>query len=218
MPSGRWEVILHKAAEPHRAKPAAVAGVRGGRWIKTAFQIPYWPGNEPACLNATTCNDFSHLCDTWRQQDPTLVAATSPASPRAPAVPRWPLLPTAAAPTCFQTFNLLTLRKPWEAGKVVLSSFYSGKHEWFPYKRCSRWQQRWDRRCTHQGSPSLGWRAALCRPPPSSWVWLCPAKCHFWQGKLCPPRPTPRGPAFPTLPPSSSLSFPLRVSTVKHSS
>lgn len=34
MPSGRWEVVLHEAAEPHRAKTAAVAGVRGGRWIK----------------------------------------------------------------------------------------------------------------------------------------------------------------------------------------
>lgn len=35
--------------------------------------------------------------------------------------------PHCCGAQCLQTFNLLTLRRPWEAGKVVLSSFYSGE-------------------------------------------------------------------------------------------
>lgn len=121
--------FAQSSREPHRAKPTAVAGARGGRWIEAALKSLVDQAMSLLCLSATTCNGFSHLCDTGRQQDPILAAAINSASPQAPAVPRWPLLPTAVVPTRFQTFNLLTLRKPWEAGKVVLSSFYSGKHE-----------------------------------------------------------------------------------------
>lgn len=182
--------FAQSSREPHHAKPAAAAGARGGRRIEAAFKSLVDQAVSLLCLSATTCNGFSQLCDTGRQQDPTLVAAISPACPQALSVPRWPLLPTAVVPTCFQTFNLLTLRKPWEAGKVVLSSFYSGKHEWFPYKYCSGCQQRWDPHCIHQGS--LPGKEGRSLPPSSIFTCLVlHAKCHLWQGELCPPCPTP---------------------------
>lgn len=133
-----------------------------------------------------------------------------------PPVPRWPLLPTAVAPTCFQTFNLLTLRKPWEAGKVVLSSFYSGKHEWFPYKYCSSRQQRWDPHCRHQGS--VPGKEGSSLPPTSIPTGFALLSAISGKENSVLHVPPPRGPAFPTLPPPSSLSFPWRVRTMKHSS
>lgn len=204
--------------EPRCAKPVAVAGAGGGRWIEAAIKSLVDQAMSLLCLSAITCNGFSHLCDTWRQQDPTLVAAISSASPQAPAVPGWPLLPTAVVPTCFQTFNLLTLRKPWEAGKVVLSSFYSGKHEWFPHKCCSSW---------HRGGTHT---AYLPRLSPREGGQLSAAHLHLHMFDFALLNaisgeensvlhvPPPRGPAFRTLPPPSSLRFPLRVSTMKHSS
>lgn len=142
--------------QPQHAKPAAVAGVAGGRWMEAALQSPSWPGNKPTlpqCHHLQNTSDTAVKCGRFgSSRTQPHVAALSSASPWAQAVLHRPLVPTAVTPTCFQTFNLLTLRRPWEAGKVVLSSFSSRKHKWFPYKYLASWQKRWDPNCIYLSS------------------------------------------------------------------
>lgn len=132
-------------------------------------------------------------------------AAVSAVSSRGWAVLCRPLVPAAAVPTRFQTFNLLTLQRPWEAGKVVLSSFYSGETQVSSIQilsklaaevgcaaplslpRCLVWAQG-QLSASHFHLSALGSAlsgASLCPScPPAT------GTCHFCTASLtpCPPR------------------------------
>lgn len=144
MVSGGWGRILHRTAETSPTCQAGCCYWSGRREVDGGcFKIPFL-ARQQICFASVPppAKHFSRCCEMWplwRQQDPTPRGCNKPHVPPKPRL-RWPLVPTATVPTHFQTFNLLTPRRPWEAGKVVLSLFYSTKHKWFPYKYRASWQ------------------------------------------------------------------------------
>lgn len=146
---------------------------------------------------------FLHCCGMrplQRQQDQPWVGMVIMVSSWVRAALHRPLLPTAVVPMCLQTFNLLTLRRPWEAGKVALSSFYSWETQMISIQIQSKL------------AAEVGCAASLTLPqsvgssPPPLLSWLCTACVH--------PVRLPQPPLFAA---SFTPSHPMRMSTMEHS-